>query len=334
MGPPSRPDADVDYTFVQVSVENPVVSYDIACGNITSAAGLYAVEEGYVRAKAPATVVRVHNTNTGKVLKVTIPVHNGIPRVEGDFAIDGVPGTGAQIDLDFSDTAGAVTGKVLPTGRVRDRIDSAILGRSLEVTIVDVANPCVFIAADSLGLEGGEQPGALPERTLDALEEIRAKSAALAGIRSYLLPFQVIVGPAQDCVSYLTGAAIPARSIDLTARLFVERVMHKAYAGTGASCLGVAARIVGGVVHDQCPNLDPQAPLRIGHPSGMLPIVADVTGSGAEWTVNEVLFARTARRIMEGWAYVRKSRLADTVHVESHEAQGRAAVEEQRVGVA
>src|SRR4029079_14405486 len=111
-------------------VENPVVSYDIACGNITSAAGLYAIEEGYIRAKSPATTVRVHNTNTGKVLKGTVPIHNGMPRVEGEFAIDGVPGTGAQIDLDFSDTAGAVTGKVLPTGNVRDRIQSKILGRT------------------------------------------------------------------------------------------------------------------------------------------------------------------------------------------------------------
>lgn len=326
IGPPSRPDADVDYTFLQVSVENPVVSYDIACGNITSAAGLYAVEEGYVRALSPVTVVRVHNTNTNKVLKVTIPVHDGIARVEGDFAIDGVPGTGAKIDLDFSATAGAVTGKVLPTGNVRDRIESRILGRPLEVTIVDVANPCVFIDARDLGLTGAELPGGIPDRVLDALEEIRAESARIAGITSYLLPFQVIVGPAQDATDYLTGRPLPAKSADLHARLFVERVMHKAYAGTGASCLGVAARIAGSVVHAQCAGVDPQAPLRIGHPSGMLPVVADVSRNGEDWTVNEVLFSRTARRIMEGWAYVRKARLAETVEVRSHEASPRTPV--------
>jgi methylitaconate Delta-isomerase len=104
-------------------------------------------------------------------------------------------------------------------------------------------------------------------------------------------------------------------------------VMHKAYAGTGATCLAVAARIEGSVVHAQCPDADPQAPLRIGHPSGMLPIVADVTRQNGKWTVNEVLFSRTARRIMEGWAYVRKSRLAESVYCESHESQGRNAVE-------
>ena len=328
MGPPSRPDADIDYTFVQVSVEHPVVSYDIACGNITSAAGLYAVEEGYVRTRSPVTVVRVHNTNTGKVLKVTIPVHEGMARIEGDFAIDGVPGTGAKMDLDFSGTAGAVTGKVLPTGNVRARIHSKILGRELDVTIVDVANPCVFIDAKDLGLHGAEQPGMISEKVLDALEEIRAASAKLAGIKSYLLPFQVIVGPPQDYNDYLTGRALPARGADLVARLFVERVMHKAYAGTGASCLGVAARIKGSVVHAQCPDVDPQAPLRIGHPSGMLPIVADVSLKGDQWTVNEVLFSRTARRLMEGWAYVRKARLAETIQCESHETTGSVALEE------
>jgi 2-methylaconitate cis-trans-isomerase PrpF len=234
-----------------------------------------------------------------------------------------VPGTGAKIDMDFSDTAGAVTGRMLPTGNVRDRIESRILGRAFDVTIVDVANPCVFIAAESLGLTGSEGPGALPERMLDVLDEIRAESARIAGIESYLLPFQVIVGPAQEYANYLTRQPVPAASMDLAARLFVERVMHKAYAGTGATCLAVAARIPGSVVHAQCPGVDPEAPLRIGHPSGMLPIVADVSQKNGQWTVNEVLFSRTARRIMEGWAYVRKSRLADTVYCESHEAQGK-----------
>ena len=328
MGPPSRADADIDYTIAQVSVEHPVVSYDLACGNITAAAGLYAVEEGFVRVQSPATVVRVHNTNTGKVLKVTVPVQNGIPRVEGDFAIDGVPGTGAQIDLDFSGTAGAVTGRMLPTGNVRDRIDSKVLGHALDVTIVDVANPCVFIAAESLGLTGAEQPGGLSGRILDALEEIRAESAKRAGIASYLLPLQVIVAPPQTYTNYLTGEPLPQGGADLLARLFVERVMHKAYAGTGATCLAVAARIEGSVVHAQCPAVDPQAPLRIGHPSGMLPIIADVTKNDGQWRVNEVLFSRTARRLMEGWAYVRKAKLADTARVESHEKQTLSTLEE------
>jgi hypothetical protein len=114
---------------------------------------------------------------------------------------------------------------------------------------------------------------------------------------------------------------LPARAADLVARQFVERVMHKAYAGTGATCLGVAARIEGSVVHAQCP-VDPQAPLRIGIPAGCCPS-SPTSRSRRPLDVNEVLFSRTARRIMEGWAYVRKSRLLESVQCESHAAQSR-----------
>jgi 2-methylaconitate cis-trans-isomerase PrpF len=317
MGPPSRADADVDYTFAQVSVEHPVVSYDINCGNISAAAGVYAVEEGYVRATAPATLVRVHNTNTGKIMRITVPVHDGLAAIEGDCRIDGVPSPGAAIRMDFAETAGAVTGKVLPTGRVRDRVTPKALGRSLEVSIVDVANPCVFIAAADLGLTGAELPAEMPERVLDALEEIRAEAAALAGIASYLLPFQVIVGEPRDYRDYLTGRAISAREHDLHARLFVERVMHKAYAGTGATCLGAAIRIEGSVAHAACRRVAPETAIRIAHPSGSMPIVARASAAGGSWTVHEASFFRTARRLMDGWAYVRKASLDPSVPARS-----------------
>src|ERR1700712_325825 len=122
VGPPTVPGADVDYTIAQVSVEHPVVSFDTNCGNISSAVGPYAISEGIVAAQAPSTLVRVHNTNTGKILRIKVPVKDGAPVSEGTFAIDGVPGTGAEIQLDFSLTGGAFTGRLLPTGNVRDRI--------------------------------------------------------------------------------------------------------------------------------------------------------------------------------------------------------------------
>lgn len=309
MGPPSRPDADIDYTFAQVSVENPHVSYDINCGNISSAAGLFALEEGFVRPVEPRTTVRVHNTNTGKVLRIKIPVRDGAPVIEGPFRIDGVPGTGAEIQMDFSDTAGAVTGRLLPTGSARDRIEVEGVAKPIDVSVVDIANPCVFIRAADLGLDATEWPGAYTEATLDVLERIRAASAKLAGFESYLLPFQVIVGAPKAAREYLTGHAIPAGDVDLHARLFVERVMHKAYAGTGATCLAVAARISGSVVHEVCRSRAVADPIRIGHPSGVMPIIADVVSAQGGWKVNEVLFSRTARRIMEGYAYVRRTRL-------------------------
>lgn len=311
MGPPSRPDADVDYNFVQVAVENSVVSYDINCGNISAAAGVYAIEEGFVKPQGDATDVRVHNTNTGKILRMRIPTRGGRPQVEGNFAIDGVPGTGAEIAMDFSATAGAASGKLLPTGNVKDKIWLDTLDREVEVSIVDVANLCVYVAGESMGMTGAERPNTVPARGLDALEELRAKAYARCGINSpsYLLPFQVVVGGPQSYENYLRPEPVDADSMDLTARLYVDRTMHKAYAGTGATCLAVAAQIPGTVVNDLARKRRDGNKVRIGHPSGTLPIVADVTYDGDGWKVNEVLFSRTARRLMEGHAYVRRARL-------------------------
>jgi 2-methylaconitate cis-trans-isomerase PrpF len=308
MSAPSRDDADIDYAFAQVSVENPIVSYDINCGNISAAAAVYAIEEGYVPAAPPQTTVRVHNTNTGKVLRMIVPVKDGAPLTEGDFAIDGVPGTGAEIRMDFSATSGGATGRLLPTGNVRDRVHVPSLGRDVEVSIVDIANTCVFVRATDLGLTGTELPQTMPGAAVDALEEIRVASAKIAGIESYLLPFQVIVGPPQSYPDFLHGRTVKEEDTDLVARLFVEKIMHKAYAGTGATCLAVAARIEGSVVNEVARRRN-TSQVRIGHPSGTLPIVAEVAHNGAGWEVKEVFFSRTARRLMEGTAFLRAARL-------------------------
>ncbi len=309
IGPPTIAGADVDYTIAQVSVEHPVVSFDTNCGNISAAVGPYAIEEGMVPAVAPWTVVRVHNTNTGKILRIKVQVQDGRPVTEGDFAIDGVPGTAAEVQLDFSLTGGAATGRLLPTGRPRDAIELAGFAAPVEVSVVDIANPCVFVRAPDIGLTGYEAPGTLSTAQLATLEEIRVKSGRLAGIASYLLPFQVTVAKPADFTEYLTGRKIAAADIDLAARLYVESIMHQAYAGTGATCLGVAARIAGTVVHDVCRPRPRREPIRIGHPSGVLGIVADVEADGDGWKVNEVLFSRTARRLLEGTAFVSRSRL-------------------------
>lgn len=311
MGPPTRPDADIDYNFVQVAVESPIVSYDINCGNISSAAGVYAIEEGYVKPQGEMTIVRVHNTNTGKILRMKIPTKGGRPQVEGDFAIDGVPGTGAEIAMDFSATAGAASGRLLPTGNVKDRIELETIGKSVDVSIVDVANMCVFVAGESMGMTGAERPNTVPVKLLDALEELRGKAYARCGINapSYLLPFQVVVGGPQEYENFLHPEPVPADSMDVTARLYVDRTMHKAYAGTGATCLAVAAQIPGTVVNEVARKERQGNQVRIGHPSGTLPIVANVSPAADGWKVDEVLFSRTARRLMEGQAYIRRARL-------------------------
>ncbi|MBN1318755.1 MAG: PrpF protein, partial [Anaerolineales bacterium] len=157
IGPPTRTDADVDYTFAQVSITKPLVDYKGNCGNISSAVGPFAIDQGLVEPVEPVTTVRIHQTNTDKLIIAQVPVVNGMARVEGDYKIDGVPGTGARIGLDFSDTAGAVTGSLLPTGHPMDRMDVPGVG-PIDMTIVDAANPCVFVRAADLGIRGTETP--------------------------------------------------------------------------------------------------------------------------------------------------------------------------------
>src|SRR5581483_8155115 len=161
IGPPSGPDADVDHTFAQVGVREALVDYGGNCGNMSSAVGPFAVEEGIVSAPADGeATVRIHNTNTGKIIVARFPVKDGALAAEGDFALDGVAGTAAPIKLEFVEPGGAKTGRLLPTGAPVDRLEIPGLGR-IEASCIDAANPCVFVAATDLGLTGVEMPTVL-----------------------------------------------------------------------------------------------------------------------------------------------------------------------------
>src|SRR5687767_8030311 len=153
LGPPSRPDADLDYTFAQVLVTEARVDYSGNCGNMSSAVGPFAVEEGIVPAGDGERLVRIHNTNTKKIINATFRVKDGRAVVEGELEIPGVAGTGSPVRLDFLEPGGAVTGKLLPTGKPRDVLEIPGIGK-VEASMVDAANPCVFLAAESLGLKG------------------------------------------------------------------------------------------------------------------------------------------------------------------------------------
>ncbi len=182
ISPSTRKDADVDYTFGQVSMDAEFVDYGGNCGNISSAVGGFAIDEGLVTPKEPVTTVRIHLTNSNNILVAEVPVKNGRAQVEGDFAIDGCPGTGAKITLDWSDTVGCITGKLLPTGNTKDCI--TIDGKGYPVSIVDAANPLVFIHARSLGLKGTESPSQIEaDKGLMALiEKIRGTACVMIGL--------------------------------------------------------------------------------------------------------------------------------------------------------
>lgn len=309
IGPPSRPDADVDYTFGQVSITDGMIDYNGNCGNISSGVGPFAIDESLVRAVEPVTMVRIHNTNTGKMLYAEVQVKDGKARVSGSCKIDGVPGTAAPILMDFASTAGSSTGQLLPTGNVVDVIDTS--QGPIEVSMVDVSNPCVFVRASDVKMKGTETPSEINGNPalLALLEELRAKCCVKMGMaknveeatkQSPAFPMIAFVTEASDYVDFTSGNTIKKEQVDFVSRMMFMQVLHKTYPGTGTACTGAAAKIKGTIVNQVIPHIDSISTIRIGHPAGVLPVVAEVE----EGIVKKAAFERTARRLMEGYAFV------------------------------
>jgi 2-methylaconitate cis-trans-isomerase PrpF len=298
----NREDADIDYTFGQVSVDAPVISYKGNCGNISSAVGPYAVEEGLVTVSGDDATIRIHNTNTGKIIVARFALQNGMPKLDGDFALDGVAGTGAPIALSFLAPGGSSTGKTLPTGTVREILETDGFG-PIEVSLVDVSNPIACIAAQSLGLTGRESPAEISETPglLDKIETIRIAAAAHMGICS--------LAEAQTTVRNLPQIAIVSRPTDqdspatnIVLRMISAGQAHASSPITGGMCLAATMKLPGSVAHELArANTDANQPLTIAHPSGTLALDADISGSTVDdFTVNAVTVFRTARRLMQG----------------------------------
>lgn len=308
-----REDADINYTFAQVAIDKPVVDYKGNCGNISSAVGPYAIEMGLVEAKDPETVVRIYNTNTKKVIYSHVQTPNKQVSYDGDFSIAGVPGKSAPVRLSFRNPGGAVTGKVLPTGNVRDELEVPGFGK-VNVSIVDVTNPLVFIKASDIGLKGTELPDELDgsEKIMALLETIRGLAAQKLGfvevwedasLKSPAVPKMTIV---EKPGSYRTvgGEDIDGNDMDLLGRMMSMQKTHKTYAMTGALCTVAAAVIPGTVVNGVVKDSFDRENMRIGHPGGLIQVGVDA-GTDAEGEV-EIAWAwgyRTARLIMKGTAY-------------------------------
>jgi 2-methylaconitate cis-trans-isomerase PrpF len=307
VGPPSRPDADVDYTFAQVSVREAQVDYGGNCGNMSSAIGPFAVEEGLVATPPDGeAVVRIHNTNTGKIIVARFPVAGGALAADGELEIDGVAGRSAPIRLEFLDPGGAKTGRLLPTGQSCDALDIPGLG-SIAASCIDAANPCVFVAAADLGKTGVELPDALEADPvfLERMEAIRRAASVRMGITADLdaaarvssVPMVAMVSAPQAAPT-LAGSQLAAEAADICVRMLSMRQPHKATPITGAICLAIAARVPGSIpARLRRPG---DGPTRIGHPSGVTLVDAQVAGHGAELRALHGAVYRTARRLFEG----------------------------------
>ena len=313
IGPPSREDADVDYTFGQVSFETDKVDYSGNCGNISAAVGPYAIDEGMVRADGDKTLVRIHMKNTGRILRAEVPTENGRAVEAGDFAIDGVPGTGARITLDWSDSAGGVTGKLLPTGNVKDHV--TIGGVAYELSLVDAGNPLVFIRAEALGMTGIESPDEIENNAelMRTIEKIRGWAAARMGLcerpedaakETPYNPFFAIVSRPQSYQA-INGKLVKEEEIDITSRLLFMLRMHKAYPITGTVATGAAVRIPGSVAWEVLrEEARDRERIWIGHPSGKIPVESVVKTEEGRVTLEKIGVYRTARRILDGRVYL------------------------------
>jgi len=317
IGPPTRKDCDVDYLFGQVSLTEPRIDYSGNCGNISSAVGPFAIDEGLVDAVEPATTVRIHQVNTGTVIVAGVPVKGSKAEVEGSYAIDGVPGTGAKISLDFSDSGGAITGRLLPTGNVADVLHVEGEG-DFEVSLVDAANAVVFVRATDLGLTGAETPQEIDSNAglLARIERIRSQAAERMGLvddwrnatreRPYV-PFCVICAPPISYKSWATGDEVAEDSMDLSARLLFMQRMHKAYAVTGTVCTVAASMTPGTIVNEVTrPGVVERGKLRIGHPQGIITSEGKVDREDGGFALRKATVDRTARCLMKGYAFVPK----------------------------
>lgn len=323
VGPPSRPDADVDYTFGQVAVRDALVDYSGSCGNMSSAIGPFALEEGMLL-NAPRdgeVVVRIHDTNAGRIIVARFQAAGGEALVEGDLVLDGVSGSGASIRLDFMDPGGARSGHLLPSGHARDTLQVAGVG-AIEATMVDAASPCVFIRAEAVGATGTETPQHLDvsAELLERLDAVRRHAAAAMGLAKDAeaarakpsLPRVAMLTPPREAV-LSNGRQVAAEEADLGIRMISMGQPHRAVTATGALCLAVACRIPDSIAAEVSAAADPAKPFRIAHASGVVlvdsVVVPDAAQRGGLHCQHATLY-RTARRLFEGSVLVRGTAIA------------------------
>ena len=317
IGAPTRSDADVDYTFGQVLIKEALVDWTPLCGNMTSAVGPYAVDEGLVTVSGETAAVRIHNTNTGKIIVARFPLEDGSAAVDGELAIPGIAGKGAPVRLDFLDPGGASTGRLLPTGNTVDRLDLPGIG-TFEASMVDASNACVFVRAADIGLNGIEMPAEI-EANADAMHVLRAIRLAASvrmgiacdereALKKTAVPFVGFVAPPTRATT-ISGETIGPGDVDLVARVISNGQPHRALPLSVSMCLGVASKLTGSIVHSVAAERAGPDKLLVSMPSGILKVSAEVTRQNGIWRVARGGFYRTQRRLFEGHLLVRASAL-------------------------
>jgi 4-oxalomesaconate tautomerase len=288
VAPSARPGIDVDYLFLQVMVDQAIVTDKQNCGNILAGIGPFAVERGLVPAGGDETSVRIRMVNTDGIVTATFPTPGGRPRYDGDTAIDGVPGTAAAVVLDFEDSGTGAS--VFPTGNVTD-----VFG-GIPVTCVDNGMPVVVVAAASLGKTGQESVSELEgdEELNERVQELRleaGKAMGLGDVSGTTVPKISLVAP-------------PSRAGTIGTRTFIPVRVHESIGVLGAVSVGTAVMVPGAVGHDLA-VLDDGPRLSIEHPSGALQVEVELDASVMPPKVIRSGVVRTARKLFDGTVFPR-----------------------------
>ena len=292
VGAATRPDADVDYLFLQVAVDKAEVSDSQNCGNILAAVGPWAIENGLVRSALDTTPVRIHMVNTASLAVAHVPTPGGVVEYEGDARIDGVPGTAAPIMIDFLDVAGASCGALLPTGSVIDEIDG------IAVTCIDNGMPVVILKAAAVGKTGAESP--------TELESDAQLRHTIEAIRLELGPRMNLGDVAHKTVPKMCLVSSPRSGGTINTRTFIPHRVHDAIGVLGAVSVATACALPGSVAAQVAAMADtPRRPrLDIEHPTGSFTVALEVETHGSTVKVNRSALLRTARKLMRGEVFV------------------------------
>ncbi len=283
----SSPGVDVDYLFLQVFVDQAIVTDAQNCGNILSGVGPFAIERGIVKAGVDETQVKIFMENTGQVAIATVSTPNGKVSYQGDASIDGVPGTASSIPLSFQDTAGSSCGALLPTGSVINTIDG------VNVTCIDNGMPVVILSASDMGITGEETREEL-EANLplkEKLESIRLKVGpmmSLGDVKEKSVPKMTMVSPA------VNGGAISTRT-------FIPHRCHASIGVLGAVSVATACCLRGSVAYEISKKYDgKKVALGVEHPTGSMAVQLTLNDDNE---VTDAALIRTARKLFDGYVF-------------------------------
>jgi len=298
VSPSARPGIDIDYLFLQVVVDQAIVTDKQNCGNILAGIGPFAVERGLVAATGDQTRVRIRMVNTDGIVTATFPTPGGRPRYDGATAIDGVPGTAAAVVLDFEESGGSAVeggGSVFPTGNVTDVFSG------IPVTCVDNGMPVVLVAAASLGRTGRESIAELEadEELNKRVQELRLEAGQAMGLGDV----------SGTTVPKISLVAPPAHGGTIATRTFIPVRVHESIGVLGAVSVGTAIMVPGAVGHDLAvlaEPLDGGVPrLSVEHPSGALQVEAELDTTASPPRVIRSGVVRTARKLFDGTVFPR-----------------------------